>query len=63
MLVESCMRKSEGWSCKPAAVGQDCSLHPSQPLVAAALIDGRLIARRFDAVAGTYESSVNLKVV
>lgn len=63
MLVKLCMPEQEGGKRETAAVGQDCSLHPSEPLVAAALIDGRLIARRFDAVAGTHESSINLKVI
>lgn len=44
------------------AAAQDCALHHSEPLVATALIDGRLIAHRFNAGAGSYEEALDMKV-
>lgn len=41
---------------------QDCALHPSEPVVAAALISGRLCAHRFDAADGSSAPAFRLKV-
>lgn len=41
---------------------QDCALHPSEPVVAAALISGRLHAHRFDVADGSAAPAFDLKV-
>ena len=40
---------------------QDCAMHPTQPLLAAALVSGRLEAYRFDANDATSTSALGMK--